>query len=301
MNIEQLNSDHAIAGQLKFIEGNGGLPMIQVNTAKASALISIHAGQVLSYKPAGEAEDVLFLSEKAYYQSGKAIKGGAPVCWPWFGPDPEGQGRPGHGFVRNRPWNVMDTEVTGDGDIKVTLGLIDTPETRAIWPYAYTLTQEILISDSLNLALITRNMGSEAFSITQAFHTYFKVGDISKVSVKGLEDCQYIDKVNNSEQKQQSGAVTIASEVDRIYLGVGNTMIIDDAALGRCIQIISQGNKTAVVWNPWEKIAAEMADLDDADYQRLLCVETTNAADDVVEVAPNSECRLVANYSVIRS
>lgn len=300
MNIEKLNSDHGIANQLKFIEGKGGIPMIEVNTAKASALISIHAGQVLSYIPAGETEDVLFLSEKAYYQSGKAIKGGVPVCWPWFGPDPEDKGRPGHGFVRNRPWNVISTETVGEG-VKVTLGLEDTPEIREIWPQSFVLTQEIFISDSLNLALITRNTGSEAFPITQAFHTYFKVGDISKASVLGLEDCQYIDKVNNSEEKQQSGAVTIESEVDRIYLGVGNTMIIDDAALDRCIQIISQGNKTAVVWNPWEKIAADMADLEDDDYQRLLCVETTNAADDVVQVAPGSECRLVANYSVIRS
>ena len=300
MNIEQLNTDHAIAGQLKFIEGKGGMPMIQVNTAKASGLISLHAGQVLSYKPAGETEDVLFLSEKAYYQAGKAIKGGAPVCWPWFGPDPEDKGRPGHGFVRNRLWNVISTEAVGD-DIKVTLGLEDTPETREIWPQSFVLTQEILVSDSLNLSLITRNTGAAAFPITQAFHTYFKVGDISKAKVLGLEDCQYIDKVNNSEVKKQSGAVTINSEVDRIYLDVGNTMIIDDAALDRCIQIISQGNKTAVVWNPWEKISADMADLEDADYQRLLCVETTNAADDIVQVAPGSECRLVANYSVIRS
>lgn len=300
MNIEQLNTDHAIASQLKFIEGRRGIPMIQVNTAKANALISLHAGQVLSYKPVGETEDVLFLSEKAYYQSGKAIKGGAPVCWPWFGPDPEDKGRPGHGFVRNRPWNVISTVAVGD-DIKVTLGLEDTPETREIWPQSFVLTQEILVSDSLNLSLITRNTGDAAFPITQAFHTYFKVGDIGKAKVLGLEDCQYIDKVNNSEEKKQSGAVTINAEVDRIYLGVGNTMIIDDAALGRCIQIISQGNKTAVVWNPWEKISADMADLEDADYQRLLCVETTNAADDVVQVAPGSECRLVANYSVIRS
>ncbi len=300
MNIEKLNTDHAIIGQLKFIEGKGGIPMIEVNTAKASALISVHAGQVLSYKPEGEAEDVLFLSEKAYYQSGKAIKGGVPVCWPWFGPDPEDKGRPGHGFVRNRPWNVIGTETVGDG-VKVTLGLEDTLETREIWPQSFVLRQEILISDSLNLTLITQNTGSETFPITQAFHTYFKVGDISKASVLGLEDCQYIDKVNNSEEKQQSGAVTINSEVDRIYLGVGNTMIIDDAELDRCIQIISQGNKTAVVWNPWEKISADMADLEDVDYQRLLCVETTNAADDVVQVAPGSECRLVANYSVIRS
>ncbi|MEQ1778117.1 MAG: D-hexose-6-phosphate mutarotase, partial [Nitrosomonas sp.] len=101
-------------------------------------------------------------------------------------------------------------------------------------------------------------------------------------------------------QKHQSGDVTIDAEVDRIYLNVGNTLTIDDGAFNRRIQITSQGSKTAVVWNPWEKIAKDMADLEDADYQRLLCVETTNAADDVVEVAANSECRLTANYRVLR-
>jgi glucose-6-phosphate 1-epimerase len=300
MNIEQLNAQYGIVGQLEFVAGKGGLPMIQITSGKAKALISIHAGQVLSYQPGNEPEDVLFLSDKAYYQDGKAIKGGAPICWPWFGADPEGKGRPGHGFVRNRPWNVMATEAMGNGDIKVRLGLVDTEETRAIWPYSFALTQEILVGDSLNLALVTRNTGSETFSITQAFHTYFKVGNIAQVKVLGLEDCVYIDKVDNSAQKHQAGAVTIDSEMDRIYQGVGNTMIIDDSTLDRSIQIVSQGNKTAVVWNPWEKISAEMADLEDADYQRLLCVETTNAADDVVEVAPNNACKLVANYSVIR-
>ena len=300
MNISQLNEAHGISGWIEFVAGKGDLAMIKITSGKAKALISIHAGQVLSYQPGNEAEDVMFLSEKAYYQDGKAIKGGVPICWPWFGPDPEGKGRPGHGFVRNRPWNVIATEATGNGDIKITLGLVDTEETLAIWPHSFELTQEILVGDSLNLALITRNTGNEPFPITQAFHTYFKVGDIAQVKVLGLEDYDYIDKVNNSTQKKQVGAVSIDSEVDRIYLDVGNTMIIDDIALDRCIQIVSQGNKTAVVWNPWEKISAEMADLEDADYQRLLCVETTNAADDVVEVAPNSECRLVANYSVIR-
>ena len=301
MNIEQLNANCSIADQLEFIAGEGGLPMIQVSSSKAKALISIHAGQVLSFKPSNEPEDILFLSKKAFYQSGKAIKGGAPICWPWFGPDPEGQDRPGHGFVRNRPWNVVATEVIGNGDIMVTLGLVDTPETRTIWPHSFILTQEILISDSLNLSLITHNTGNEKFLITQAFHTYFKIGNIAQVKVLGLEGCNYIDKVDNSTQKQQTGPITIDSEVDRIYLGVGNTMTIEDSALSRSIQITSQGCKTAVVWNPWEKISMEMADLEDADYQRLLCVETTNAADDVVEVAPGSECRLTADYRVIRN
>ncbi|MBS0587803.1 MAG: D-hexose-6-phosphate mutarotase [Proteobacteria bacterium] len=301
MTIEQLNANFAIAGQLEFIAGKGGLPMIQIKTAKAKALISIHAGQVLSYQPAGEAEDVMFLSEKAYYQDGKAIKGGAPICWPWFGADPEGKGRPGHGFVRNRGWNVIATEALSNGDIKVTVGLDDTPETQAIWPHAFSLRQEIVVGDSLNLSLITRNTGKEAFTITQAFHTYFKVGDINRAKVSGLAGCDYLDKAGGGNtQKHQTGDVTIDAEVDRIYLNVGNTLTINDAALNRRIQITSQGSKTAVVWNPWEKIAKDMADLEDHDYQRLLCVETTNAADDVREVAPGGECRLAANYRVMR-
>lgn len=298
MTIQDLNTQFGLTDQLQFVEGNGGLPMIQVNTAHASAQISVHAGQVLSYKPAHAAEDLLFLSDKAYYQDGKAIKGGAPICWPWFGPDPKGKGRPGHGFVRNRPWNVIKTEATANGDIKVTLGLDSTDETQTIWPHTFILRQEITIGQSLNLALITQNTGSEAFSITQAFHTYFKVGDIHQASVSGLEQCQYIDKVDDSKQKQQAGAVTIDTEVDRIYLDVPNTLTIDDHALNRKIQIQSSGNKTAVVWNPWAKISADMADLEDHDYQRLLCVETTNAADDSITIAPNEKFQLTANYSL---
>ena len=301
MTIEQLNAKYKLNGQLEFIAGKGGLPMIQVKTAKAKALISLHAGQVLSYQPAGEADDVMFLSEKAYYQDGKAIKGGAPVCWPWFGADPEGKGRPGHGFVRNRGWNMVATETLANGDIKVTVGLDDTPETQAIWPHAFSLWQEIVIGDTLNLSLITRNTGKEKFTITQAFHTYFKVGDITRAKVTGLAGCDYLDKAGGgSVQKHQTGDVTIDAEVDRIYLNAGNTLTIDDTALNRRIQITSQGSKTAVVWNPWEKIARDMADLEDDDYKRLLCVETTNAADDVREVAPGGECRLVADYQVVQ-
>lgn len=298
MKIEQLNADYAIAGQLKFIEGKGGFPFIEISNAKTSALISVYAGQVLSFCPAGTADDLMFLSEKAYYQPGKAIKGGAPICWPWFGADPQGLGRPAHGFVRNRLWNVVATGTTADGDTRVTLGLIDTPETRAIWPQSFTLALEITVGSSLNLELVTRNTGTQMFPVTQAFHTYFKVGDISQISVLGLEGIDYIDKTDNSAQKQQTGAVMIDTEVDRIYLRVQGELVIADAALKRRIRIASRGSKTAVVWNPWAKISAEMGDLQDDDYRRLLCVETTNSVTDVVEIAPNREFRLVANYRV---
>ena len=238
----------------------------------------------------------MFLSTKAYYQVGKAIKGGVPICWPWFGADPEGKGRPAHGFVRNRMWEVIETRLGPAGEVTVTLGLNDTPETQAIWPYSFQLRLVVTIGDTLKLALITHNTGDQAFTITQAFHTYFSVKDIHHATVSGLDGSSYLDKVDAGKQKQQSGDVKIDSEVDRIYLNVSNDLIIQDAALNRQIAIKSQGSQTAVVWNPWEKIAKEMADLLDDDYLRLLCVETTNAATDTILIQPGNQFSLIAHY-----
>lgn len=298
MNIQQLNATHGIADRIKIIEGAGGFPFIKVDTDKASSLISLYGGQVLSYQPANEPHNLMFLSNAAYYQDGKGIKGGVPVCWPWFGPDPEHRGRPAHGFVRNRYWMLRHTEVAGNGDCRVTMGLTDTPETRAIWPHAFDLSLEVTVGDSLNLELITRNTDAQALSITQALHTYFCVGDIGKIVISGLEETDYIDKVDNGLHKRQTGAITIAREVDRIYQNVAGELSIDDVALARRICILSGGSKTAVVWNPWKKIAAEMGDLEDDDYQRFVCVETANAGLEVVEILPGGEYRLTANYRI---
>jgi glucose-6-phosphate 1-epimerase len=300
MSIEQLNTQYGLTSQLKFLEGKGGFPFIEIQNKSAKALISVYSGQVLSFQPVTEPEDVLFLSNQAYYQDGKAIKGGIPICWPWFGPDPEGLGRPSHGFVRNRLWSVASTEATSETETKVTLGLANTAETQTIWPQSFELAIEISVGNTLSVTLVTRNLGDRAFSITQALHTYFKVGDISQVRVLGLENTQYLDKVDSGIQKTQQGAVAISQEVDRVYTDVRGELVIDDAALGRQIRITSSGSKTAIVWNPWAKICAEMADLGNEDYKSLVCVETANAANEVVEVAPHSEYRLVANYTVER-
>lgn len=297
MTIEQLNAEYGIDGHLRIIEGNGGLPFIEVDNGKGSAAISAYAGQVLSYRPAGVADDVMFLSTKAYYQDGKAIKGGVPVCWPWFGSDPEDKGRPGHGFVRNRHWNVVATEATEAGDTKVTLGLSDTEETRSIWPNAFELAIEISVGSELTLELVTRNKSEHEFPITQGLHTYFSVGDIGQVKVLGLDETEYMDMVDGGAQKGQEGAISFSGEVNRIYLGSGD-LAIEDAALGRKILIGSSNSNTTVVWNPWADVAASMGDLEDDDYKRFVCVETTNAADDVVEVAAGEEYRLTATYRV---
>ncbi|MFZ0468224.1 MAG: D-hexose-6-phosphate mutarotase [Thiogranum sp.] len=296
MNIDQLNNDHAIAGQLEFVEGKGGFPLARIDNGKARALVSVYAGQVLSYQPANQAHDLLFLSDAAYFQAGKAIKGGIPVCWPWFGPDPEDRGRAAHGFVRNRPWTVRATETLADGDARITLGLVDNPETRDIWPEAFDLSLEVTIGVGLRVELHTRNTGDQPFAITQALHSYFNVGAIGQVQVLGLEESDYLDKAADGSRNTQAGAVCFDQEVDRIYLDVQPGLIIDDAAFGRRISITSTGSHTAVVWNPWADISANMGDLRDDDYQRFVCVETANAATDTIEVRPGEGYRLGVEY-----
>lgn len=300
MSLVELNDQFGIDGQLQFVEGPEGKPMIAIANGLAQATISPYAGQVLSFQPTSEPTDLMFLSAKAYYQTGKAIKGGVPICWPWFGPDPEGLGRPSHGFVRNRTWNVVSTGTTVDGATQVTLGLQSTEETLGIWPYPFELAIAITIGQSLQINLITRNTGTQTLTLTQALHTYFQVGDISQVQVLGLEDSSYLDKVDGGAEKIQAGPILVSEEVDRVYTNAPSELVITDAALQRRIRIASTGSKTAVVWNPWVKIAASMADLDDADYQRFICVETANAAADIIAIAPNEAFTLGATYSIER-
>ena len=300
MTVEQLNKDFGISGQVAVVEGEGGFPVVEVSNEKAKAKISVYAAQVISFQPAGETTDLMFLSEKAYYKTGKATKGGVPICWPWFGPDPEGKGRASHGFVRNRMWTLLGAETMPTGETKIRLGMSPSEETLSIWPCQFDLVMEVVVGDQLSLTLTTKNTGDEAFSITQAFHTYFSTGDIDKVKVLGLESKAYLDKPDGGAQKTQAGAIAVTEEVDRVYMEVPSELVIEDGALGRRIRINSTGSKTAIVWNPWTEISQKMADLEDNDYQRFICVETANAADDVVEVAAGSEYELKAVYTIER-
>ncbi|WP_198942527.1 D-hexose-6-phosphate mutarotase [Methyloprofundus sedimenti] len=280
------------------------MPCIQVNNAKASALISIYAGQVLSFKPVNQTEDFMFISENAYFAEGKAAKGGVPICWPWFGAATEldhitQEKKPDHGFVRTRFWSVVTAEMLDNGDTKIVLEISDTEETRKIWPYSFNLILEILISDSLTLQLTTRNTGKQPFSITEALHTYLNVGDVTQVEVLGLENTEYLDKNSGFAKAYQAGVVKIFEPTDRIHSAITHQLILADPDFNRKIKISSSGNQNVVVWNPWIEGATTVQDLDKDDYKRFICLEVANAAGHDVEIKPNCESRLKANYSVI--
>ncbi|OGB36561.1 MAG: D-hexose-6-phosphate mutarotase, partial [Burkholderiales bacterium RIFCSPHIGHO2_02_FULL_66_10] len=245
--------------------------------------------------------DLLFVSQQATYQTGKAIRGGVPVCWPWFGADPQALGRPNHGLARTRLWSVASTAALPDGATRLILALTDTPDTRAVWPHAFELTLEITVGAALRLSLGTRNTGEQPFTITQALHTYLAVSDVAQTTVNGLDGCHYLDKAAGAQGTitQQRGAVRFAGEVDRIYTGAPAEMDIVDGASGRTLRISAEGSRTPVVWNPGAVLAAGMADLADDDYRRFVCVETANVADEVVTLPPGGEHRLVAQMFTV--
>ncbi|MEL6351768.1 MAG: D-hexose-6-phosphate mutarotase [Cyanobacteria bacterium J06627_28] len=298
--VDQLSKSFNVPGQVKVVEGKGGFPVVTVTNEKATAKISVYSAQVLSFQPVGESADLMFVSEQAYYKTGKATKGGIPICWPWFGPDPEGKGRASHGFVRNRMWTLLSAEPLPTGETKVRLGMLPSEETLGIWPYPFELVMEVLVGNTLTVTLTTKNTGDQTFPITQAFHTYFATGDINQVKVLGLEGVTYLDKVNSGEVTAQEGAISFSGEVDRVYMGVKPELVVDDGAMGRRIRITSTGSKTAIVWNPWSEISEKMADLESQDYQRFVCVETANAGDEVIQVAPGEEYQLKAVYEIER-
>jgi len=296
MNIERLNANFGIQDQVNFETGNGGLPFIHVQNQSASALISLYGGQILSFKPVDEKADMLFLSKKSFYGDGKAIRGGIPVCWPWFGPDPKGLQRPNHGFVRNHLWEVTGT-LTTETETKISLQFTESLKYEKTWKQPFTLTLQFSIAKTLVIKLVTENTGEKPFSITQAFHTYFSIGDINQVQVLGLEGCTYFDKLDQGKEKMQTDIVTITDEIDRIYEDIDNHLVLNDPANNRRIEIASENCRTGVVWNPWQKA---MVDLEEQDYQCFVCVETGNIAFDLVQIPPGGKNSLITSYKIIR-
>jgi len=220
------------------------------------------------------------------------------VCWPWFGPHASEAKFPGHGFARTATWEVVETSALRDGRTRLVFKIVQDDATRAQWPHATEALNIVTVGRALDIELVTRNTGSAAVTIGDAFHTYFEVGDIRRCTIHGLGNCAYLDKVDGGKKKQQTGPVTIDSEVDRIYLDSSADVLIDDPTLNRRLRVSKRGSRSTVVWNPWTEKAAKMGDFGEHGYRNMVCVESTNAADDVVQIPAGGEHRLWVRYSV---
>ncbi len=291
-----LNEKFGIPGLVEFADNHSGAAVARVTTRHGQMEVARQGGQLLFWTPQGHAP-VVWLSPQAVFKPGKSLRGGAPVCWPWFGPHPSDASLPGHGFARNLDWRMLETARLKDA---TRIAMIFEPgeEQRKLWPHRAQLELAITLAEQLRIDLTTRNIGDAPFTITQAVHTYFHVGDIAKVRVEGLEGKEYLDKVDGGVRKSQEGPITIDGEVDRIYLDCPEEALIIDESLGRRIRIAKQNSHSTVVWNPWAEKGAAFGDMGEAGYRQMLCVETTNAADDAVTIEPGESFTQTSVYSV---
>ena len=253
-----------------------------VETSSCVGEVHDQGAQVTRWAPRHSAP-VLYVSSRARFVQGRSIRGGVPVCWPWFGPGRGGAMQPMHGFVRTAPWQLVEESTTGDDAVlvhRVTSETASSPQ----WPYRYALQLHSRLGRELEISLTTTNLSEEAFDYEEALHAYLVVGDIRQVRIDGLDGTSFFDKVSGTE-REQSGALTFAGETDAVFR-TSDPLTLHDPVLGRRLRVTTEGASNVVVWNPWEVKAKEVEDIGDGDWQRFVCIEAANALESAVPLEP---------------
>ncbi|HNQ05151.1 MAG TPA: D-hexose-6-phosphate mutarotase [Thiobacillaceae bacterium] len=298
-----LNARFALPS-LRFTRGPGELAFAEIDNALGTAGLCLQGAHITTFHPRGQAEPVVWLSEEARFAPGKSIRGGVPVCWPWFGPHATQADFPAHGFARTMPWQVTGSAQLATGETEILLQWLDTRQSQTQWPHPCRLELKAVVGENLRIELTTSNMGSADILIGEALHTYFHIGDIGRIVIRGLEGCEYVDKVDGGARKTQTGALTCGGEVDRVYVDTAATCTIEDPELRRRIVVEKSGSRSTVVWTPWADKAAAMGDLGPVidgrgGWRGMVCVESGNALDNVVTVPAGQSHTLGVTYSVL--
>jgi glucose-6-phosphate 1-epimerase len=287
-----------IPGLARIENSPGGLVRLVLTPPAATLHVYLQGAHVTHFQPAGEAP-LLFLSKGSAFQPGKAIRGGVPVIFPWFGAR---QGHPesaAHGFARTLPWEIETLESAADGEINLSLVLAASDETRREWPHDFLLRHRMTCGRELRMTLEVENRGNAAFDFEEALHTYLAAADARQTRILGLAGSDYLDKVDGFRRKvQEEAPIRFTGETDRVYLHTAGTCTLEDPAGGRSLQVAKEGSATTVVWNPWIEKAAAMADFGDDEWPLMACIETANAAEDAVTLAPGARHAMTAVVSV---
>lgn len=287
---DALNHEFGLPDLLCFDEIHPGMPRACITTPACTAELYLQGGHLTQWQPAG-AEAALFLSERSAFTPGKAIRGGIPVIFPWFGaparsPVQPASGSSSHGYARIWPWTMRFAALAGD-DLHLSLTLDHDKELHALGYDFLQLGLDIVLGHSLTLRLTAANTGSTPFLFEEALHAYLRVGDIAQVSIEGLAGTEYLDKPDDFKRKRQTDpSITFAAEVDRPYLNTETPVTLTDPVLRRRLSITKANSKTTVIWNPAAELAAKLSDLSSGDWQHFACVETANASENAITLQP---------------
>lgn len=296
MSIEDLNRSFAITGIATVVRGENGLPKIHISTPEAEAEIYLYGAQITSWKPA-HSQEALFLSKQSHFAPGKAIRGGVPVCFPWFRSKAGNPSAPSHGTVRTKSWQIEAIEQTADG-VEVRLFITSDEASRQYFAGEFHVKHCITVGKKLRLQLTITNTGTESFRFEEAQHTYYHVGDAERVTVSGLDGAHYLDNTDGNAEKIQAGDIAFSKSTDNAYQGTVNALAIHDPALNRTIMVRKNNSLTTVVWNPWSTGAATLPDLGNDEWRHFVCVEAGNILANSVELQPGTGQTLTTEVTI---
>jgi glucose-6-phosphate 1-epimerase len=273
-----------IPGIANVVEGNGGLQKVCISSPGAAGEIYLHGAHVTSWKPAGK-EEVFFLSSQSRWEHERAIRGGIPICFPWFGGKAGDPNAPAHGFVRTKAWQLESIAQAGDA-VTVSMFTESDEDTKRWWPADFRLVYRVTFASELRLELVATNTGKTSLRFEEALHAYHRVGNVLQTRLGGLSTVHYIDKTDANRKKTQQGEIAIVSETDRVYLDTTDAIEMEDPVLRRRTHVAKENSRTTVVWNPWVQKAHSLTDFADDEWMQMICIETSNVSDFAVELAP---------------
>jgi glucose-6-phosphate 1-epimerase len=298
MNGTKLAKQFDIPHALRLEDTPGGLVRAVISTPAADADLYLQGAHVTHWTPRGQ-RPVLFVSPTSLFAPGKAIRGGVPIIFPWFGGRSDGKPGPAHGFARSMEWAIEGAKLRDDGKVEITLALAPNDATRGFGYAAFHLRFRVTVGSELEMELETRNDAKEPLTYEEALHTYFAIADIHQASVSGLEGTTCIDKTDGLKRKQLGDEpVRIAKETDQVHLSTEATCVVHDPVWNRRIIVEKSGSDSTVVWNPWSEKTKGMSDMTPDAWKEMICVETANAADNAVQLAPGASHKLTASIRV---
>jgi glucose-6-phosphate 1-epimerase len=284
----QLATQFDIPNALRVEDSPGGLVRAVISTPAAEAIIYLHGAHVTHWTPRGQ-RPVLFLSPKSLFAPGKPIRGGVPVIFPWFGPRGDGQPGPMHGFARITEWKIGEAKLRHDGNVEITFELAPDDSTRGFGYGDFHVRIRVTVGSELEMELEVRNLAETQLRYEEALHSYFAIGDIQQASITGLEGAYYVDKTDGFKRKQREPEpMRFTKETDQVYLNTTAACVIHDPVWSRRIMVEKSGSDTTVVWNPWIEKTKTMSDMASDDWKEMVCVETANASENAVHLAPGA-------------
>lgn len=298
--LSEMPEPSSLPPSVRIVPGGGGLPVARVRGRAGVAEVYLQGAHVTAWAPTG-GRSALWMSSLSRYAPGTALRGGVPICFPWFGPHASDPTAPAHGFARRVDWQLAAAHEEGD-DVVLAFRLTDTEATRSsAWPHRFEAVYTVTVGSRLTLSLQVTNRDSVPVLFEEALHTYLSVQDIRATTVSGLHDAPFIDRVaGGTALAREAGPVRFAAETDRMYLGTRTATTVTDGAAGRSVAIEKQGSSSTVVWNPWAAKAGAMADFGDDEWTGMVCVETCNVRADAVRLAPGESHTMTAVLEVAR-